>query len=76
MSLGNHRQHLKGEDQSVPTLAQFLPRISTLDQDFNGGLDGTKKPGHSASQRAEPVDAVSSFGKVSQIIHSPSFHER
>lgn len=76
ISLGNYRQQLKGEDWSVPTLAQFLPRISTLDQDFKAVLDDTEKPEQTAPQRLEPVDMVDSFGKLSQIIHSPSFHKR
>lgn len=75
ISLGNHRQQLKGEGWNVPTLAQFLPRISTLDQDFNAG-PGTEKPGHAAAPVVEPVDAVGSFGMISQIIQSPSFHKR
>lgn len=76
ISLGNHRQHLKGEDRSDPSMAQFLPRISTLDQDFNAELDGTEKPAHTASQRVEPGDAVGLFGELSQMIDSPSFHKR
>ncbi|XP_029702368.1 fibroblast growth factor 19 isoform X1 [Takifugu rubripes] len=76
VSLGNYRQQLRGEDWSVPTLAQFLPRISSLDQDFKAALDETEKPEQTAPQRSEPVDMVDSFGKLSQIIHSPSFHKR
>lgn len=76
ISLGNQRQQLRGEDWSVPTLAQFLPRTSPLDQDFKAVLEGTEKPEQTAPQRLEPVDMVDSFGKLSQIIHSPSFHKR
>uniref|UniRef100_A0A3B3HGQ6 Fibroblast growth factor n=1 Tax=Oryzias latipes TaxID=8090 RepID=A0A3B3HGQ6_ORYLA len=32
LSLGNHRQRQQGLDRDVPALAQFLPRISTLQQ--------------------------------------------
>lgn len=76
LSLGNSRQQLKGEDWSLPTLAQFLPRTSPSDQDFKAGLDHTEKPEQAAPQSLEPVDMAGSFGKLSQIIHSPSFHKR
>nr|XP_046239086.1 fibroblast growth factor 19 [Scatophagus argus] len=71
LSLGDHRQRLQGQDRGVPALAQFLPRISILDQ--------TSYPDHSrqsAAETEEPMDTMDSFGKLSQIIHSPSFHER
>ncbi|KAM9366823.1 fibroblast growth factor 19 [Symphorus nematophorus] len=76
LSLGNHRQRLQGRDRGVPALAQFLPRISTLDQASHPGLDVPDQPGQSAAQTEEPVDTMDSFGKLSQIIHSPSFHKR
>lgn len=76
ISLGNYRQQQRGEDWSVPTLAQFLPRITSLDQDFKAVLEDTEKPEQVAPQRLEPADMVDSFGKLSQIIHSPSFHKR
>ncbi|KAG8001036.1 Fibroblast growth factor 19 [Nibea albiflora] len=76
LSLGNHRQRLQGRDQGVPALAQFLPRISTLDQSSYSGLHVPDQPGQSAAQTEEPMDTMDSFGKLSQIIHSPSFHKR
>ncbi|XP_023281341.1 fibroblast growth factor 19 [Seriola lalandi dorsalis] len=76
LSLGNQRQRLQGRDRGVPALAQFLPRISTLDQTSSSGLDIPDQPRQSAAQTEEPVDTMDSFGKLSQIIHSPSFHKR
>ncbi|XP_035484225.1 fibroblast growth factor 19 [Scophthalmus maximus] len=77
LSLGNQRQRLQGRDRGVPALAQFLPRISTLDQAaFAPGWDTPEQPEHSTAQTEQPVDAMDSFGKLSQIIHSPSFHKR
>ncbi|GAA6233118.1 fibroblast growth factor 19 [Lates japonicus] len=76
LSLGNQRQRLQGRDRGVPTLAQFLPRISTLDQASSSGQDIPDQLGQSAAQTEEPVDTMDSFGKLSQIIHSPSFHKR
>ncbi|XP_074479566.1 fibroblast growth factor 19 [Sebastes fasciatus] len=78
LSLGNQRQRMQGRDRGVPALAQFLPRISTLDQASFPGLDVPDQPyTQSAAQTPEePVDAMDSFGKLSQIIHSPSFHKR
>ncbi|XP_040896467.1 fibroblast growth factor 19 [Toxotes jaculatrix] len=76
LSLGNQRQRLQGRDRGVPTLAQFLPRISTLHQASFPGLDVPHQPEQTAVQTEEPVDTMDSFGKLSQIIHSPSFHKR
>ncbi|XP_031142909.1 fibroblast growth factor 19 [Sander lucioperca] len=76
LSLGNHRQRLQGRDRGVPALAQFLPRIGTLDYTSSPGLDIPDEPRQSAAQTEEPVDTMDSFGKLSQIIHSPSFHKR
>ncbi|KAM7423549.1 hypothetical protein PAMA_000074 [Pampus argenteus] len=76
LSLGNHRQRLQGRDRGVPALAQFLPRISTLDQTSSPALEVPYQPGQSTAQTEEPVDTMDSFGKLSQIIHSPSFHKR
>ncbi|XP_070691088.1 fibroblast growth factor 19 [Pempheris klunzingeri] len=76
LSLGNHRQTLQGRDRGVPALAQFLPRISTLDQASSPGLDVADQLGQNAARTEEPVDTMDSFGKLSQIIHSPSFHKR
>ncbi|XP_034734340.1 fibroblast growth factor 19 [Etheostoma cragini] len=76
LSLGNHHQRLQGRDRGVPTLAQFLPRIGTLDNSSPPGLDILSELRQSATQTEEPVDTMDSFGKLSQIIHSPSFHER
>ncbi|XP_044210701.1 fibroblast growth factor 19 isoform X1 [Thunnus albacares] len=76
LSLGNHRQRLQGRDRGVPALAQFLPRISTLDQASSPALEVPNQPGQNVAQTEEPVDTMDSFGKLSQIIHSPSFHKR
>nr|XP_020469354.1 fibroblast growth factor 19 [Monopterus albus] len=76
LSLGNHRQRLQGRDRGVPALAQFLPRISTLDHISPPGLEFPDQPGLTAAQTEESMDIIHSFGKLSQIIHSPSFHKR
>ncbi|KAF3686984.1 Fibroblast growth factor 19 [Channa argus] len=76
LSLGNTRQRMQGRDRGVPALAQFLPRISTLDQASSAGLDVTDQSGLSTTQTEEPGDTMDSFGKLSQIIDSPSFHKR
>lgn len=78
LSLGNHRQRLLGRDRGTPALAQFLPMISTLDQALPHGPepDVPEQPGQNADLGEEPVDSVDMFGKLSQIIHSPSFHKR
>lgn len=76
LSLGNHRQRLQGRDRGVPALAQFLPRISTLNQASGLALEVPDQPGQSTAQTEEPVDTMDLFGKLSQIIHSPSFHKR
>lgn len=76
LSLGNHRQRLEGRDRGVPALAQFLPRISTLDQTLYPGLNVPEHQGQPTAHTEEPVDSMDSFGKLSQIIHSPSFHKR
>ncbi|XP_054475023.1 fibroblast growth factor 19 [Anoplopoma fimbria] len=76
LSLGNYRQRLQGRDRGVPALAQFLPRTSTLDQASSPGLEVPDQPRQSTTQTEEPVDSMDSFGKLSQIIHSPSFHKR
>ncbi|KAF7653053.1 hypothetical protein LDENG_00087930 [Lucifuga dentata] len=75
LSLGNHRQRQHGQDRGVPALAQFLPRISTLDPNLSTGLH---VPEQNTVQRhnEEPMDVMESFGKLSQIIHSPSFNKR
>lgn len=74
VSLGNHRQRLRGSDRGAPALAQFLPRINTMDLPSHQILPLPDPP--STAQAEEPVDHIDSFGKLSQIIHSPSFHER
>ncbi|XP_044052730.1 fibroblast growth factor 19 [Siniperca chuatsi] len=71
LSLGNHRQRLQDRDRGVPALAQFLPRIGDPDQ-----ASSPDQPGQSAAQTEEPVDTMDSLGRLSQIIHSPSFHKR
>lgn len=76
LSLGSRRQRLQGRDRGVPALAQFLPRISTLDHALYYGLDVPDQPGQNSVQTEKPVDSVESFGTLSQIIHSPSFHKR
>ncbi|XP_047437086.1 fibroblast growth factor 19 [Mugil cephalus] len=74
ISLGNHRQRLQGLDRGVPALAQFLPRISTLDQTLFSDTDVLDQ--QSVPQTEKPVVSMDTFGKLSQIIHSPSFHKR
>ncbi|CAJ1048701.1 fibroblast growth factor 19 [Xyrichtys novacula] len=76
LSLGNHRQRQQGRDRGVPSLAQFLPRISTLDQTSRPGPDIPEQQGQSVDLAEEPMDTMDVFGKLSQIIHSPSFHKR
>uniref|UniRef100_A0A3Q4BJN3 Fibroblast growth factor n=1 Tax=Mola mola TaxID=94237 RepID=A0A3Q4BJN3_MOLML len=76
LSLGNQRQRLQGRDRGVPALAQFLPRINTLEQPYYPGLDIHDQSGQYTAQIEELVDTMDSFGKVPQILHSPSFHER
>lgn len=76
LSMGNHRQRLQGRDQGIPALAQFLPRISTLDQTSSPALKVLHHRGPGTAQPEEPADTMGTFGKLSQIIHSPSFHKR
>ncbi|KAM9861122.1 fibroblast growth factor 19 [Aulostomus maculatus] len=76
LSLGNHQQRLQGRDRGVAALAQFLPRISTLDQASDPAVEVLHEPGQGTAQTEEPVESMDSFGKLSQIIHSPSFHKR
>lgn len=76
LSLGSHRQRLTGRDRDTPSLAQFLPRISTLEQSSYVGHHASDQPAQSTDQKQHPVDSMDSFGKLSQIIHSPSFHKR
>ncbi|XP_077420585.1 fibroblast growth factor 19 [Vanacampus margaritifer] len=76
LSLGNHRRRLQGRDSAVPALAQFLPRISTVDQPSTPTLQSTYHPSQVQSQTEQPPDAVESFGVLARIIHSPSFHKR
>ncbi|KAL6112642.1 fgf19 [Pungitius sinensis] len=72
LSLGKQKQRLQGRDQGVPALAQFLPRISTLE----ASPDAPDPPQQTATETEEPVLSMDSFGRLSQVIHSPSFHER
>ncbi|CAN9506870.1 unnamed protein product [Ophioblennius macclurei] len=74
LSLGSRQQRLQGLHRGVTALAQFLPRISTLDQTSSPRADAPLPP--STAQTDAPVDVMDSFGKLSQIIHSPSFHKR
>lgn len=77
LSLGTQRQRQHGRDQSIPALAQFLPRVSTLDPSLSTGLDVPEQPVQNTVQiQHEPMDSMDSFGKLSQIIHSPSFNKR
>lgn len=76
LSLGNHRQRMQGRDRAAPALAQFLPRISILNQTSYPGQDVPDQIGQMITQTEEPADTMDSFGKLSQIIHSPSFHKR
>ncbi|KAI4829732.1 fibroblast growth factor 19 [Pseudochaenichthys georgianus] len=75
LSLGTPRQRKQGRDRGMPALAQFLPRISSLDQVPDPGPDVPEQ----LEQRRpteDPVDAMDLFGQLSQIMHSPSFHKR
>ncbi|XP_006804231.1 fibroblast growth factor 19 [Neolamprologus brichardi] len=74
LSLGNHRQRLQGSDRGDPALAQFLPRISTLNQMPSPGANIGDHV--TVAKTEEAVDTIDSFGKFSQIIDSPSFHKR
>uniref|UniRef100_A0A3Q3ALL2 Fibroblast growth factor n=2 Tax=Kryptolebias marmoratus TaxID=37003 RepID=A0A3Q3ALL2_KRYMA len=74
LSLGTNQQRLQGVDRGSPALARFLPRINTLQQTLPAVPDVPEQPG--TAQTEEAVDAMDSFGMLSQIIHSPSFHER
>lgn len=76
LSLGSHRQRLMGRDQDTTSLAQFLPRISTLEQTSHLGHHVSLEPALALDQKERPVDSVESLGKLSQMIHSPSFHKR
>ncbi|XP_037102606.1 fibroblast growth factor 19 [Syngnathus acus] len=76
LSLGNHRRRLQGRDSGVPSLAQFLPRISTIVQASTPTLQSFYHPSQDASQTAKSFDTVESFGILARIIHSPSFHKR
>ncbi|XP_037553577.1 fibroblast growth factor 19 isoform X2 [Nematolebias whitei] len=73
LSLGTNQQRLQGVDRGVPALARFLPRINTLPQTIFVP-DVPDQPG--TAQTEESVDVMDSFGKLSQIIHSPSFQKR
>ncbi|KAK5874629.1 hypothetical protein PBY51_019558 [Eleginops maclovinus] len=75
LSMGTPRQRKQGRDRGVPALAQFLPRISSLDQITYPGPDVPEQL-ERRRPTEEPVDAMDSFGKLSQVIHSPSFHKR
>ncbi|KAF6733533.1 Fibroblast growth factor 19 [Oryzias melastigma] len=74
LSLGNHRQRQQGLDRDVPALAQFLPRISTLQQTLYPAPDVPHQL--RAMQTEKTLDAMDSFGQLSKIIHSPSFNKR
>lgn len=76
LSLGNHRRRLQGRDSGVPALAQFLPRISTVEQSSTPALQPLFHPTQDASQTEKSLDMVESFGVLARIIHSPSFHKR
>ncbi|XP_068597983.1 fibroblast growth factor 19 isoform X2 [Brachionichthys hirsutus] len=73
LSLGNHRQRLQGRDRGVPALAQFLPRMSEPDLSSFSGPDTSDQPEQTTAQTE---DTMESFGRLSQIIHSPSFNKR
>uniref|UniRef100_A0A3B3Y5Y7 FGF n=1 Tax=Poecilia mexicana TaxID=48701 RepID=A0A3B3Y5Y7_9TELE len=74
LSLGNNQQRHSGSDHGVPALARFLPRLNTLQQAVPTEPDVTDLL--SPDKVQETVDMVGSFGKLSHIIHSPSFHKR
>ncbi|XP_077375494.1 fibroblast growth factor 19 isoform X2 [Festucalex cinctus] len=74
LSLGNHRRRLQGRDGGVPALAQFLPRVGTVDPPSTPTLQSFYDSSQNASQTGP--DAVESFGVLARIIDSPSFHKR
>uniref|UniRef100_A0A3B4A8S7 Fibroblast growth factor 21 n=1 Tax=Periophthalmus magnuspinnatus TaxID=409849 RepID=A0A3B4A8S7_9GOBI len=74
LSLGSPRQRQRGRDRGAPALAQFLPRVSTLEGPALPRLPPSVPPLTTHPQ--EPLEHMEAFGKLSQIIHSPSFHER
>ncbi|KAK7912831.1 hypothetical protein WMY93_013042 [Mugilogobius chulae] len=71
LSLGSSRQRQKQRDRGAPALAQFLrgsaPWRSSLTRPVRPACD---------TQPLEPLEHMEAFGKLSQIIQSPSFHER
>ncbi|XP_013876657.1 fibroblast growth factor 19 [Austrofundulus limnaeus] len=73
LSLGTNQQRLQGVDRGAPALARFLPRINTLQQTLSAVPDVPDQPG--TVQTEEGMDVMDSFGKISQIIRSPSFHK-
>ncbi|XP_072321849.1 fibroblast growth factor 19 isoform X2 [Eucyclogobius newberryi] len=70
LSLGSQRH--RSRERGAPALAQFLPRLSTL--------EGLAQPCLPRSAPTTPPQRILKqtelIGKLSQIIHSPSFHER
>ncbi|XP_057704540.1 fibroblast growth factor 19-like [Corythoichthys intestinalis] len=76
LSLGNHRQRLQGRDSGVPALAQFLPRINTVDQASTPATRSFSHQTQDTPQTVQSLDTVESFGVLARIIHSPSFHKR
>ncbi|PWA32792.1 hypothetical protein CCH79_00018040 [Gambusia affinis] len=74
LSLGNNQQRHSGSDRGVPALARFLPRLNTLQQAVPTEPDVPDQL--SPEKVQETVDMMGSFGKLSHIIHSPSFHKR
>ncbi|KAJ0056459.1 hypothetical protein NL108_008040 [Boleophthalmus pectinirostris] len=74
LSLGTQRQRHRGRDRGAPALAQFLPRVSSLELLTQLRFPPAALP--PTTQPQEPLEHMDSFGRLSQIIHSPSFHER
>ncbi|KAF7198854.1 fibroblast growth factor 19 isoform X1 [Nothobranchius furzeri] len=72
LSLGNNQQRLQGSDRGHPALAQFLPRINTLQQNLSAVPNVPDQLDHTEEHK----DVTDSFGRLSQIIHSPSFQKR
>ncbi|XP_062327370.1 fibroblast growth factor 19 [Osmerus eperlanus] len=71
VSLGPHRQRHQGRDRGLPALAQFLPRMSTLE---SGATEVPTGPQEQSPTTGLHTDILEGFGRLSQVLlHSPSF---
>ncbi|KAM9832220.1 fibroblast growth factor 19 [Neosynchiropus ocellatus] len=77
LSLGNQQQRQQDPEGGHTAFARFLPRINTLGHsDTSPAPTIPHPPAQSTDQPEEHIDPMNPFGKLSQIIHSPSFHTR